>query len=230
MPEQPQFTIHPSATNLRAVTMCMNTTRPFFICGQTLNLPWAQLASLEINTCIGALDCIWDVLSRCISLHDLKILAPMNDCIPAIPITPQVRWQFNFLRSFYLVVNIQPAIIGFLLDALRLPLLETFDVSFLNSSIDPNGWPKEAIIALRERSVAPLKQVAVYGKEICQADLIDFATRMPTLEELVVENGKANLVTPAVIALLPQTEADIQQRRAAYDIELDRARQDGRRN
>lgn len=49
-------------------------------------------------------------------------------------------------------------------------------------------------------------------------------------EELVVAGHATNLLTPKVIALLPQTEEDIQRRRVAYDDELDNARRLGLRN
>lgn len=127
-------------------------------------------------------------------------------------------------------VNTRSQVVGLFLDGLRLPFLEELDISFWDPSVDPDLWPGDAIVALRKRSIAPLKQVTVRGKDICEAELVDFVTKMPTLEELAVAGHATNLLTPKVMALLPQTEEDIQRRRVAYDDELDNARRLGLRN
>jgi hypothetical protein len=232
MSHQPDFILDASAAFLENVSLIVPiTTVPFvFNSGRhTLILPFAQVTRIELNTGLGAMDCIWMVLFQCTSLRALKICAEHNPFVPQIPLSPQFPWQSN-LRSLTMSVNTRSHVVGLFLDGLRLPFLEELDISFWDPSIDPDLWPGDAIVALRKRSIAPLKQVTVRGKNICEAELVDFVTKMPTLEELAVAGHATNLLTPKVMALLPQTEEDIQRRRVAYDDELDNARRLGLRN
>jgi hypothetical protein len=223
MSEPPSFILHSSATSLENVSLAMPPpTLPFIFSPESFIHQCAQLTCLELNTGLGGIDCIWGLVFQCPGLRVLKVCAEHSIGVPCIPLESRWRWPSN-LQQLSISISARPLVIGLFLDGFTLPFLQELNISFQDITLEPDTWPKNAIVALRKRSIAPLKKVTVHGRDISEAELVDFVTKIPTLEKLVVAQDTTNFLTPTVMALLPQTEAQIQGRRMMYDEELEDA-------
>jgi hypothetical protein len=199
----------------------------FSLNGDSFRLPWPQFSHLDMRTAAGTLDCAWDLFARSTALCGLTISATHNSTIPSIPYD-QHRLLRSKLRHLTIHSNTRSGAIGFLLDGLLLPCLEELQIHFTDNADEVNKWPKNEVLSLRRRSVAPLRLFTIRGKVVSQADLIDFVDSARTIEWVVAADRHNNYVTPAVISHLPQTVEQLADKRNAYLVEVQTARLEGR--
>jgi hypothetical protein len=220
--EQPEFTLHSSATSLRNVSLILE--RAFIPLGDTFDLLWPQISFLEIHTLRGMVTCVYDLITRCSALDTLAIIAISNPAIPYIPFHAQ-RPLLSPIRHLFISANTRSGAIGYFLDGLKLPSLNSLQLAFITGPYNygTDLWPSEAIISLRGRSIAQLKSLIVLGHTVHEDSLIDLALRINTLEQLMVANGGINYVTPYVAQLLPQSDQEREERHLAYLEELETA-------
>lgn len=223
---QPRFTINSSAIRLRSITL---TIRPplFQPQGNLFDLAWNQITYLNIRTIAETIEAIWGVFLNCPQLLTLIVSATNNPSIPRIPFHPG-RLCRSKLRYLTMSVNAPVGVVGYFLDGLYLPDLQELSLHFTALNDNPCIWPGVAIVSLRDRCIPPLVKVTVTGKVVPEAELIHFIRRMKYLEQLTIDYGARGLVTPAAAALLSQTGVTAEQRRAAYQAELEAARFHGR--
>jgi hypothetical protein len=201
MDQQPHFTIDRSAARLRSVSLLALSSLGF-LNGSDLNLAWDKVTHLDIKTTTGAIDVIWDIFFQCPNLFSLTIIAANNPYIPKIPFRRGRVFHSN-IRQLTMYVSAHPAVIGYFLDGLYLPLLQELRLCFTDLGYEPYLWPKMAILDLRERCRPPLSKVAIAGKTIFEADFVDFVQRMKHLDELDVAHETHDLVTHVVRDVVP---------------------------
>ena len=213
---QPHLVIDRSATRLRSISFKLSTLSPLNqLNGGRLDLAWHQITHLNIRTVTSTINAIWDIFLQCPRLLSLIITVSDNSSIRKMPPPRDHLFRSN-IRQLTIVVNTHPVVIGHFIGRLYLPRLQELQLRFADPASEPYLWPRMAILDLRERCLPPLTSVAVAGKWICEADLVDFVRKMRHLEQLDVTYGSVNLVTRTVRNLLPRDDDDIMQRRAAY--------------
>lgn len=226
MLNQPTCSIsHSSAPHLQYLTLIQ--LRPFTLRASGFHLPWDQIKYLYMRTEEGTIGFISPIFVRCTQLHSLIVVAANDTMIPRTLFEREHRCRSGLQQLT--VYTTQSGVVASFLDDLLLPDICALNIIFVNAQSDAEMWPKEAILRLRDRSVAPLREVLISGKEMTEEDLIDFVDRLPTLEKLTATNGTINFATPMVIARLPQGIDMIQQRRLVYAAEVIQAVTDGRR-
>ena len=211
---QPCFTIDPSATRLRSVSLLARPPMGV-ISGTQLNLGWKQITSLNIETATVTLNVLRDTFFLCPQLLSLTISIRNNRFILQIPFHRDHLYHAN-IRQLTMSVNTHPAVIGHFLDGLYLPRLQELQLNFTDPVDEIYLWPRASILGLRQRCLPPLVRVVITGKFIFEEDLVDFVQKMKHLEQLKVMYEEHNLVTPYVRGLMPQDDAEVLRRQAAY--------------
>lgn len=222
---QPHFVLTP-APHLRYVTLAVQPPLSQPKAG-IMYLAWRQIVYLNIRTIAGTIEDIWDIILQCPQLLTLVVSATNNPSIPRIPYHRHRLFRSK-LRHLTLSVNTRAGVIGYFLDGLFLPDLQEFYLYFTDLDDEPCMWPGKAMVALRDRCLAPLVKVAVIGKVITEPDLIDFVRRMKYLEQLTICYGTRSLITAAVAALIPHDWIAAERLRMAYRAELQTAKFYGR--
>jgi hypothetical protein len=222
---QPRLIIDSSATRLHSVHLVVY---PPLLQPQAniFYLAWRQITFLNIQIVAGTMEAIWDIFLQCPQLLKLIVSATNNASIPRIPFHRGHLLHSN-LQHLTVSVNARAGVIGYFLDGLFLPDLRELCLHFIDLADEPCVWPGDAIISLRDRCLPPLLKVAIAGKVIDEADLVDFIRRMKYLQHLSVSYGPQSLVTPAARALVSQNNISIKDCRMAYDAEVETARLHG---
>jgi hypothetical protein len=217
MDEQPQFTIDSTAIHLRSVSLVALPPLAALPKEEHFDLMWEQITHLNIQTAIGTLDSVWDVIFQCPQLLSLVVAAPNT-----VSSTPQ-KYPFNARNLFHsglqqltMSINAHPDVVSHFLDGLYLHNLRELQLIFTDLAGAVTSWPKAVILDLRKRCLPPLARIAIAGKVIPQGDLVHFVREMRHLEQLEVICGMRDFVTPPVRALLPQDNAAVLQRRSDY--------------
>jgi hypothetical protein len=186
--------------------------------GGFLNIRWEQITNFHIQNVIGTIDVIWNMFIHCTQLLVFSIAGQIIPAGRKIP--PYGTLILHPIRHLTLSLDAHPTDIGYFLDAMHLPCLQELQLHFPGTADEMGLWPRAAIINLRERSLPPLVRVTISGKPISEEDLIYFVLQMKYLEQLQVSYLREDLVTPFVRNLLPQDEAAVLKREAAFCEEL----------
>jgi len=216
---QPIIAVSPTATRLRNVHL---SVYPPLITpdGGLLYLGWNHITHLVITSVAGTIEDIWNIFPRCPCLVSLNVMASNNHATPFIPYFPHRPFYSNRLTQLIVSTNSRPGVIGYFLDGLYLPALQDLQLRFTDRVYDTHAWPRAAILDLRRRALPLLSMLCVRGKTIAEEDLCGFVLEMKYLERLDVNDGTNDLVTQAVLNLLPQDEAAVRRQREAHRQEL----------
>lgn len=206
MQGRPQrFKIGPSATGLRTVTLLVSRIQRD---PHTLDLPWAQLTNLCLTFMAGSLGDGYDILAQCFALTHCT-LCSMGSATGAID-RPPIR--LPNLSSLRLMTNRNPE---HLLDALVLPCLIQLEIDFIDTSFEPNIWPKTQVMALVARSSCHLQSLTLRDKVIPEGDLVECCRCMPSLVHLMVTDRGKKRVPVYTLELIRARNPDLDVRGAA---------------